>query len=88
METKQTAITNPEVVKAVAALVDYLSTDWDELLLSAADGACMLTSLAADIIDERTKTTTDMTQLADMMQMVLSLVEYLRPLANNPKLNK
>ena len=88
METEQTAITNPEVVKAVTALVDYLSTDWDELLLSAADGACMLTSLAADIIDERTKTTTDMTQLADMMQMFMSLVEYLRPLANNPKLNK
>lgn len=88
METKQTAIVNPEVVEAVAALVDYLSTDWDELLLSAADGACMLTSLAADIIDGRTKAAVDMTQIADMMQMFMSLVEYLRPLANNPKLNK
>ena len=88
METEQTAITNPEVVKAVTALVDYLSTDWDELLLSTADGASMLVSLAADILDGRTETTTDMTQLADMMQMVLSLVEYLRPLANNPKLNE
>lgn len=87
METKQTAITNPEVVNAVTALVDYLSTDWQELLLSAADGASMLASLAADIIDERTKARVDITQLADMMQMFMSLVEYLRPLANNPKLN-
>lgn len=87
METKQTAITNPKVVEAVTALVDYLSTDWDELLLSTADGASMLVSLAADILDGRTETTTDINQLADMMQMVLSLVEYLRPLANNPKLN-
>lgn len=80
METKQTAITNPEVVEAVTALVDYLSTDWDELLLSAADGASMLVSLAADILNGRAETT-------DMMQMFMALVEYLRPLANNPKLN-
>lgn len=86
METKQTAITNPEVVEAVTALVDYLSTDWDELLLSAADGASMLVSLAADILNGRAETT-DMNQLADMMQMFMALVEYLRPLANNPKLN-
>lgn len=86
METKQTAITNPEVVEAVTALVDYLSTDWDELLLSAADGASMLVSLAADILNGRAETT-GMNQLADMMQMFMALVEYLRPLANNPKLN-
>lgn len=88
METKQTAITNPEVVEAVTALIDYLSTDWDELLLSAADGASMLVSLAADILNGRVETTPDMNQLADMMQMFLALVEYLRPLANNPKLSE